>query len=423
MAILLLIAFLILLILGVPIAFALGVAGIIALFMSPDLSLDLMPQRMFTQLNSFALLAVPFFILAGALMERSGITQRLVSFAQALVGHISGGIGHVSIVSSTIFGGLSGSGAANAAAIGSILIPSLKKKFSPGYSAALQAAGAALGPIVPPSIVMIIYGSMVGVSISGLFIGAIGPVILMALGFMLYVYFYSKKLGMVPDKRESFKGILQAIKTAFWALLAPIIILGGLIIGIFTATEAGVVAVIYSFIIGIFVYKELTWPKIVDAFKDTLRVNGQIMIIVAVAAIFGWIIGFEQFPSKLVDFLSALTNNPFVILILLILFLIVLGTVLETTAAVIIFAPVLHGLVTQFGYDPIHFSVLMSIALIIGGITPPVGIFLYITSGIAGVNVLTASRHIIPFILIMLLIIVLAIFFPQIVLFLPSLLL
>ncbi|WP_017728899.1 TRAP transporter large permease [Halalkalibacterium ligniniphilum] len=423
MSIILVLIFLVLLFIGIPVVFALGLSGLIVLIMNPELSADLLAQRMFTQLDSFALLAVPFFILSGALMERSGITHRLINFANTLCGHITGGIGHVSVLSSLIFGGLSGSGTANASAIGSILIPPLKKKFGAGFAAALQAAAAGLGPIVPPSIVMIIYGSMVGVSIAGLFIGAIIPVIIMAIGFMCYVYFYAKKIGMVPEQRESLKGVAIATRKAFWALMAPLIILGGMLLGIFTATEAGVIAVFYSILVGVLIYKELTWAKIIEALQDTIRVNGQIMIIVASAAIFAWVLGFDQFPSQVVQFIQSLTENGLLTLLLLVVMLILIGTVLETTAAVIIFAPVLSVLVPAYGFDPIHFSVLMSIALIIGGITPPVGIFLFITSGIAKVNLLVSSRYVFPFVLIMLAVIGLCIIFPDLITFLPTMLL
>ncbi|GAB7386971.1 TRAP transporter large permease [Bacillaceae bacterium] len=423
MSILLLVSFLIFLALGVPIFYALGLSGLLTLAVSPELSATLLAQRMFVQLDSFSLLAVPFFILSGAIMERSGITKRLIDFATAVVGHIKGGIGQVCVFSSVIFSGLSGSGTADASAIGSILIPPMKKKYGAGFAAALQAAGATLGPIIPPSIVMVIYGSMVGVSIAGLFLGAIIPGLLIGLGFMIYVYFFASKMEQQSEKRMSLKEIAESFIGAFWALLAPVIIIGGMVLGIFTATESGVIAVLYAFIVGKWIYRELTWSKFVEALKETIYINGQIMIIVASAALFGWVLGFDNFPRTVVEFLTGFSDNKMIILFLLILFLVFLGLFLETTAAVIIFAPVLNTLVAQYGFDPIHFSVLMNLALIVGGITPPVGVFLYVTSGIARISVPEASKYVLPFVLIMVAVLVLTVVFPQIITFLPKLLL
>ncbi|MCG8484361.1 MAG: TRAP transporter large permease [Clostridia bacterium] len=411
------------LILGVPIAFAMGLGSALALFFKSDTSIMLVGQRLFAGVNSFSLMAIPFFMLAGEFMEPGGISKRLVNFSHAVVGHITGGLGMVDILTSIIFAGVSGSAAADTAAVGSILIPSMKKKGYPrGLAAVIQATAGSLGPIIPPSLTMIIYCSLTGISIGALFMSGVIPGLIIGLGIMFITYLYARKLGIKGEKRATFRELMIATKEASLALVMPVIIIGGIIFGIFTATEAGAIAVVYSFIIGFFVYKEYTIKDIPKIVLNAAATTSMAMLIIAGAAIFSWLVAFAKLPALVVGFLTSLTNSPYVILMLLVGFLFIVGMFIETIAATIIVAPILMPVAAQYGIEPIQFALIMVITLVYAGVTPPVGGVLFITMGIAEAKMKDTLRYLMPYLGVVVAVLLLLIFIPSVSLFLPNLL-
>lgn len=416
------ILFFIMLILGVPIAFAMGIGSAIALFFGSDVSIMLVGHRLFSGVNSFSLMAIPFFMLAGEFMESGGISRRLVNFSHAMVGHITGGLGMVDILTSIIFAGVSGSAAADTAAVGSILIPSMKKKGYPkGLAAVIQATAGSLGPIIPPSLTMIIYCSLTGISIGALFMSGVIPGLIIGLGIMAITYFYAKKLGIRGERRASFREVLAATREAGLALIMPVIIIGGIVLGIFTATEAGAIAVVYAFVIGFFFYKEFKFKDIPQIVLKAAGTTSMAMLIIAGAAIFSWLVAYAKLPATVIGFLTSLTDNPHIILILLVGFLFVVGMFIETIAATIIVAPILMPVAAQYGIDPIQFALIMVITLVYAGVTPPVGGVLFITMGIAEAKMKDTLRYLVPYLGIVVFVLLLLIFIPAISIFLPNL--
>ncbi|WP_026703252.1 TRAP transporter large permease [Salibacterium aidingense] len=413
----------VLLVLRMPVAFAIGVSSIATLFLTTDVTLAQVMPRIVNTLNSFTFLAIPFFMLAGSIMEHGGISTRLVRFANSLLGHIKGGLGHATIFTSTTFAGISGSASADTSAVGSVMIPSMVSRGYPrGYAAALTACAGAIGPIIPPSIIMIIYGSLTGLSISKLFLAGALPGLVMAAGLLVINYIGAVRHHLPYEKRASLKEVWQSFLSAFWALLAPVIILGGILFGIFTATEASVVAVVYSLIVSIFIYKEL---KIKDLYKvliQSTHTSVMVLFIAATASIFGWILANEQIPLQISTWLSDFTGNPYLLMLLIVIMLLVIGCVIETIAATIIFIPVLSVIAETAGYDPFHFATVVAICLIVGGVTPPVGVLLFITNGIAEANFKDTLRYLWPFFTLIVIVILFVAYAPNVSTFLPSLL-
>jgi tripartite ATP-independent transporter DctM subunit len=416
------ILFLILMVLGVPIAFAMGMASIIGLVVASDIPLSLVAQRMFESLNSFTLLAIPFFILAGQLMETGGISKRLVNFSYSIVGYIRGGLGMSSIMTSTIFAGISGSAAADTAAVGSVLIPAMKEKRYPaGLAATLQACAGSLGTIIPPSMVMIIYGSITGISIGALFLAGIIPGLLMAVGMMVVTYFYGRKYHLKEEGRLKLKEVWVATKDASWALLLPIIVIGGIMSGFFTATEAGIIAVLYALFVGIFIYKEIKIKEIGKILQTSAANTSMALLIMAGAAILGWIVAYEQLPQTVIKLLTSLTDSKFIMMLLIVLFIIFLGMFIETIAATILVAPILIPIYQQLGIDPVYFGFVMVAAFVFAGVTPPVGGILYITASIGRVKLKEMLPYLPAYFGVMVLVVVLTIFIPQLATYIPSL--
>ncbi|WHH60900.1 TRAP transporter large permease [Petroclostridium sp. X23] len=415
------ITFLIFLFLGVPIAFAMGTAALLGVGLMSDVSLTLISQKLFVGVDSFSLMAIPFFMLSGELMETGGISRRLVDFSHSLVGHIKGGLGMVSILTSIIFAGVSGSAAADTAAVGSILIPAMKKKGYPaGMAAMLQASAGSLGPIIPPSLTMIIYATLTGVSIGSLFLAGIIPGLIIGIGLMLVTYYYGAKFNLMGDRRASWKEVLKATKEASLALVMPLIIIGGIILGVFTATEAGAIAVLYAFIVGFFVYKEYTWKQLPEILLKAAASTSMAMLIIAAASTMGWIIAFEKFPQIVVGFVTSITQSPTLVMMLVIVFLIFVGMFIETLSATIIVAPILMPLAAKFGFDPIHFSLVMVVTLVYAGVTPPVGGILFITMGIARTKLKELLRFLPSYVGIMLIVLLIVALVPQFSLFIPN---
>lgn len=411
--------FITLLFAGMPVAFAMVISGALAVVGLGDVSLLLIPQRMFMSLNSFPLLAVPFFILAGELMNVGGITRRIVEFSKTLIGHVSGGLAHVSVVSNIIMAGFSGSATADAVAIGSIMIPAMKKDGYPlGFTVGLNASAACIGPIIPPSLVMVVYGAITGLSIGKLFLGGFIPGLAIGIGLMLLVAFYARKNNWPKGKKSTIFEVMLAFKRAFFAILAPIIIIGGIVTGVMTATESGVVAAVYAAIISIFVYKEMTFKQIPKVLINSAINTAVPILIISCASVFGWVLAREGFASSISNFILGATTNVYISYLLVICILLIIGLFVEGMAALIIFAPVLFPLGNQLGLDPIHFALVIMITIMIGTITPPVGLQLYVASSIAKISI---SEVIIwPFVIVMVAVLLIITYIPSLVTYLPS---
>lgn len=415
--------------LGFPVAFAMGISSIAAM-QNVDIPTEVAIQRIISALNSFPLMAIPFFILAGNLMEHSGISQRLINFANALVGKLTGGLGIVSVMTAMFFAAISGSSAATVAAVGGILIPAMVKRGYPkNFATSVQAASGELGVIIPPSIPMIIFALSAGVSISigDLFMAGVIPGVLVASSLMLLIFFISRKNGYglngeVNDSLVPQETRLSSFRKAILPLLMPVIILGGIYGGMFTPTEAAAVAVAYAFIIGTFVYRTLDRVKIATALKSSVLSTSIIMIIIGNAGLFGWILTAERVPDQVAEFFLGVSESPIVFLLLVNLLLLLVGMFLETGAAIVILAPILTPVAVAFGIDPLHFGIIMIVNLAVGMLTPPIGVNLFVASSIAGLRVEHLIKPLIPFYLILLVDIILISYIPEISLWLPNIL-
>ena len=407
---------------GVPLALVLGITGLAAL-VAMGVPLQVVAQRMFTGIDSFPLMAVPFFILAGDIMNRGGTTIRLIRFANSLVGHIRGGLAHTNVVANMFFAGISGSAVADASAIGAIMIPSMEKSgYEKDFSAALTASAATIGPIIPPSIIMVIYGVSVGVSVGGLFAAGFIPGVLLGLALMLIVYSASKKKGYSKYDNFSLKRVAVEFKEAVWALMAPIIILGGILGGIFTPTEAAAVAVVYSFFVGKFIFKELKWKDIPSVLLQSGITTATILLIISMANVFAWVIAANMIPLKLANLFLSITDNPYLFLLMINIFLLFVGMFMETGAAIILLAPILAPVAAKLGINPLHFGFIMVLNLAIGMATPPVGVCLFVSCGITGLSLEEISKAVYPFVLAELAILLLVTYIEPISLILPKLL-
>jgi tripartite ATP-independent transporter DctM subunit len=416
------ISFLGLIVLRFPIAYALGVSSVIY-FVGAGVSLKVIPQIMTSAFDSFVLLAVPLFMLAGELMNSGGITDRLFSFANKWVGHIKGGLAHVNIVASMIFAGMTGSAVSDAAGLGVIEIKAmLDEGFDSDFSAAVTAASSTIGPIIPPSIPFVLYGSMAGVSVGGLFLGGAIPGLIMGLALMIFCYFISIKRNYPCHKRPTIKELAKSFITAFPPLMTPIIIIGGILGGIFTPTEAAVVAVVYALILGIFVYKELNFKKIGEILLKVAKNTASIMIIVSLAAVFGWVLSYQGFTQTISQGLLSLTHNRLLILLLINLVLLIVGCFMETIAALLIVVPMFVPVCQAVGIDLLQFGVIATLNLMIGLITPPVGVNLYVVSRVTNVAFERTVKAIWPFILVLFGVLMLISYVPSFVTYLPSLL-
>lgn len=424
-AALLLGSFVIFLILNVPIGIAIGLAVWFFLILNPEVTtLRYLAQCMFGSVDSFPLMAVPFFILAGSLMEGGGLSQRLIRLAMSIVGSTRGGLATVTILTCAFFGAISGSSPATVAAIGSIMIPAMVKHgYDLKFSTALAACAGGLGVIIPPSIPLVVYGVATGASIGKLFMGGFGPGLLTAGALIAVALYYSIKRGYKGAKEKfSVKKTLSALNDAKWALFVPIIILGGIYGGIFTPTEAAAIAVIYGLLVGLFVYKELKWHDIPKHLSESALTTGTVLIIVGTATTLGRIMTIEQIPNLITQWLINISQNRFVILLIINIFLLFVGMVMETLAAILILGPLLLKVVIPLGIDPVHFGIIMVLNLAIGFVTPPVGVNLFVASGITKVDFLDLSKSAIPFVIAMIVALVLVTFLPSITLWLPQLL-
>ncbi|WP_313894000.1 TRAP transporter large permease [Psychrobacillus sp.] len=423
MLILFFISLFVLMFLGVPIAVSLGLSTVIGISLHETLPMEIVPQRIFVSLNSFPLMAIPFFILAGNIMGIGSMSKRLVNFASSLVGHFSGGLAMVAIVTSMFFAAISGSGAATTAAIGSILIPAMiAKGYKIEYAAANQAVAGALGIIIPPSIAMILYGVAAEVSIGDLFIAGIIPGMLITFSLLVSAMIIAKKNGYVGEEKQSFPSILKAFKEAILAILMPLIVLGGIYTGVFTPTEASVVAVVYSLVVGMFIYKDITLPQLGKVLKDSAVNSSVIMFVIGAAGLFGFFIGINSVPDMIYESISSLVTSKYAFLFLVNVILFIAGMFLEGGAAILILVPLLLGTAVNLGIDPVHFGVIMVCNLAIGLVTPPVGIDLFVVSKLTNVSIMRIARYAIPLILILILDVLIITYVPALSTWLPSLL-
>jgi tripartite ATP-independent transporter DctM subunit len=418
------VVFLALVAIETPIAFALGLASLTYLLLEGRTPLVILVQRMTSGLDSFPFLALPLFVLAGMVFSQAGIARRIYDFARALVGHIQGGLAHVNVVGSMIFAGMSGTAQADAAGMGIIEIEEMKAEgFDPAFSAAVTAASSIIGPIIPPSVIMVIFCVMTEVSVADMFIGGIIPGLLMGFALMGMIYWMAAtgRVHAPIRPRASFAEIRRTFWRALPALVAPVLLTGGLLIGVATPTELGALTVVYGLVLG-FVYGDLTWRDLTRLLGEAAAMCGVLVFIVSVAFPFGWLVAINQVPATVARWILDLTTNPWLILMLINLALFVAGCFMETTAILIISVPVFFPLAQKLGLDPVHFGMVVIVNLLIGTNTPPFGICLFITMQIAGVSFAAITRAVLPFLVPMILTLLAITFFPRLVLFLPGLL-
>jgi C4-dicarboxylate transporter, DctM subunit len=420
---LLFISLFVFLLIGVPVAIALGASALVTIYFTTTLPLTIMTQKAFTALDSFPLLAIPFFMLAGVVMGKGGVSKRLLTLATMLVGWMVGGLAMVTVVTCMFFAAISGSGPATVAAIGSFMIPSMReKKYDEGFAAAVTAAAGSIGVIIPPSIPFVMYGVIGGVSVGGMFLAGIIPGIIIGLGLMGVSYFIAKKNNYKPETtvNYSFKEVLKALWDAKWALMIPVIILGGIYGGVFSPTEAAVVACVYGIIIGLFVHKEMTLKDIYDCIRESVVINATTMIIVGLSISFAYIMTLEQIPNTIASFITELSSNPIVILLVINLLLLIVGMFIDTISALVVLTPILLPIVTAVGVDPIHFGVILVANLAIGFITPPLGVNLFVASSISGIKLEKIVMAIMPFLLSMIITLLLITYIPALSMWLPT---
>ena len=422
MLMLIFLVFLVSLFLGVPVALCLAFTSVAGLMLH-DTSLLVVVQRMFQGFNSFSLLAVPFFVLAGDLMNKCGITQRLIDFSYMLVGRIPGGLAHSNIAASMFLGGISGSAVADAAAIGSIMVPGMiRNGYNPGFSAAVTAAASTMGPIIPPSILMVIMGVTTGMSIGGLFMAGIVPGLLLGLSMMAYSY-----VGAIRENypRDTNPLTLRRFFREFWkalpALMAPTIIMGGIMFGFFTSTEAAAVAVLYALLLGV-CQRTLRMKDLIEVLGSSVLTTAVLLLIIGTANAFAWLLAAEQIPNQLAELIQSVTSTKLIILLLLNILLLFVGMFMEGGAAIIILAPTLLNVATQVGIEPLHFGMIMVLNMAVGLLTPPLGVCLFVICGVTKLDLSYVIRAVLPFIAVEIVVLLLVTYVPAVCLTIPRML-
>jgi len=406
--------------LGIPIYLALGIGTLVALNVA-DMPLIVLPQKLFAGMNSSSLLAIPFFMLAGNIMSRS-ITGKLIDVSNALIGWIKGSLAVVTVLASALFGAISGSGVATASAVGGTTIPAMKEEgYPPHFAAAITGIASILGPIIPPSITLIVYASITDLSVSKLFMGSVIPGVLMAGGLILYALFFGKKHDLPAHEKKKPKEIALTFKDGIWALLMPVIILGGIFGGIFTPTESAAVAVVYALAVSLFIYKDMKFKDMFTVFVEGAIGTATILMLVGLSKASSYVVTTSGLPQQVLEVFSSITSSKLVILLLLNVLFFVIGMLMEANAAIIMMTPILLPLLSAFGIDPLQFGIIMSFNLCIGLVTPPVGICLLMTNQIARASFVKTLRSMLPMLLISIIVLMVVTFIPEITLWLPSL--
>lgn len=410
-----------LLILSAPIAIALMSTSIVYLLLDPQVPMLVVGQKIFAALDSFPLMAVPFFVLVGQVMNTGGITDKIFVFANNLVGHMRGGLGHVNIVSSVLMSGMSGSAVADAAGLGQVEIKAMVNQgYDREFSAAVTAASATIGPVIPPSIPLVIYGTIAGVSVSQLLLAGLIPGLVVSIGLMVVAYILARRRNYPVSIRANLPTIWASFVTAFPALLTPVVLVGGILTGVFTPTEASAVAAFYSIFVAMAVYREMNLRRLGRVLLETAEITGTIFLIIAGAAVMSWIFTWLNIPQTLALFLSGNVEQQWLLLLIINLFLLFLGCILEVNAALILATPLLFPLIQAADIDPVHFGIIIVCNLMIGLITPPVGLNMYIVSSIAKISIAQFIRGIAPFALVLVISLLLITFLPALSLWLPT---
>jgi len=418
----LLISFVFFLLIGVPIAFVLGLTPLMAFLFQGQIPHMLAAQRIFTGIDNPVLMAIPFFILAGNIMSAGGMTQRLAAFCNVLVGTFRGGLAYINVVISMFFAGMTGAAVADTSAIGSILIPAMKKEgYDVGFSTAVTATSSTIGPIIPPSIPFIIYGVLGQVSIASLFLAGVIPGVLLGLLQMAVVAYYARKRNYPKGSLISFSGALKATFDAALVLMMPLIILGGILTGIFTPTESACIAVFYALIISLLVYRDIRLVDLPKIIIKTGVTSSLVMLVIGTASIFSWLLASEEIPQYLTEAVINITHNRIVILLLLNIALLIIGTFMETTASLIILTPVLLPLMSKIGVDPLHFGVILVLNLVIGLTTPPVGVCLFIACAIGEIKLEQITKAMLPFLLASITVLLIVTYWESLVMAIPKL--
>lgn len=401
--------------LSVPIGISMGLATLIGLIFATNIDPVMIAQNAFAGIDSFSLMAIPFFMLAGNFMRYGGISKRLLNLADAIVGFFTGGLGAITTVTAMFFAAISGSGPATVSGIGAFMIPEMEKKgYDKGYATALASSAGTIGVIIPPSIPFVIYGVATSTSIGDLFKAGIIPGILMGIAIITYNYFVSKKYGWKGNGRKfDFKVLSKALLDSFWAILSPLIILGGIYSGLFTPTEAAAISCVYTFLIGTFVYKEIGKAEFVDCMKDTVLISGATSFIVGMSTSFSYVMTLEQVPEILSSFILGLSDNKIFILLLINMFLMVVGMFMDNISSCTILAPIFLPVAIAIGLSPVHFGIIMTMNLAIGFITPPYGVNLFVGSSVAKLPYERVVKWIWPFILVIIVVLLLTTFIPQ----------
>ena len=415
--------FILLLLLGVPVAFCLGLSAIATLSYL-DISPIVAFQRMAAGMNVFALMAIPFFIYAGELMNQSGIAARLVRFARSLLGGVRGGLGQVSVLSSMMFGAISGSAVASASAMGSALIPAMKKEgYDTDYAVNVTVTSATTGLLIPPSHNMIIYSVAAGggISISALFLAGIVPGVLLGLGLMAAAYLVAIRRGYPAGAFPGWRTVLSYFLAAVPGLFSAIIIVGGVLSGVFTATESSAIAVIYTIFVATAVYKSLSWREFLQASVNAVKTTALVLLIIGAAAAFGWVLALTEVPLRLADLLLSISENPIVILLIVNLILLLLGTFMDMSPLIVITTPIFLPIVTELGMDPVQFGIVLILNLGVGLVTPPVGAALFVGCSVGGIRIEDTLKSILPFYVPFIVVLLLVTYVPQLSLWLPEL--
>ena len=414
-------ALVILLVVGVPVAVSLAGASLLYILID-GMPPVVMIHTMVNGVDSFPLLAIPFFILAGHLMNTAGITNKIFAFARALVGWMHGGLGHVNVGASVIFAGMSGAAVADAGGLGTIEIKAMRDAgYDTDFSVGITAASSTIGPIIPPSLPLVIYGVMASVSIGELFAAGLVPGLLMAVSLMLMVAWYARRRNYPRDASFQLSRLWSTFKVAFLPLLTPAIIIGGIVTGVFTPTESAVAAVLYALFLGLVVYRSLSWRHLVRVSIDTIETSAAILMIVAAASIFAYILTANQVADTLADFLLGISENRNVVLLIMMVMVLAIGLFMETIAAITILVPVLLPIAAQVGIDPVHLGIILILNLMLGLLTPPVGMVLYVLSQVSGVRFERCVAATMPFLIPLVAVLMLVVFFPELSLWLPTL--